>query len=108
VVSIGFTQLSFGSPQQSGAPVAGGFLYGIGFARQIWVSEDWASLRISPWIAPIGFCAPCRWGFSFLTLHAFHFSIYMLKMVAYVTILGLSHQNKSAALSELEPLNYLK
>jgi hypothetical protein len=47
-------------------------------------------------------------GVTFSTLHAFHFSIYMLKMVAYVTILGLSHHNNSAVLSELELLNYLK
>jgi len=32
----------------------------------------------------------------------------MLKMVGYVTILGLYQHNNSAALSDLEPLNYLK
>jgi len=49
-----------------------------------------------------------QWGFSFPPLHASHFSTYMLKMVGYVTILGLYQHNNSAALSDLEPLNYLK
>jgi hypothetical protein len=47
-------------------------------------------------------------GVFFSSLHAFHFSIYMLKMVGYVTILGLSQHNNSAALLDLELLNYLK
>ena len=35
-------------------------------------------------------------------------SLYMLKMVTLVKVLGLSQPNNSAALSDLNPLNYLK
>jgi hypothetical protein len=50
--------------------------------------------------APIGIGSV---GVFFSPLHASHFSIYTLKMVGYVTILGLYQHNNSAALSDLEP-----
>jgi hypothetical protein len=85
------------------------FFIGIQFAWvNQWVSKADSLIHTSFTVCPHQLTSLGRWGFSFPPLHAAHFSIYMLKMVGSVTILGPSQHNNSAALSDLELLNYLK
>ena len=83
------------------APVSGGFFIGIGFA----IVNPWMSMVTALFVPPVQPPSAIldwfgRWGFSFSTLHApYLFDIYMFKMVAYVTIFGLSPRNNSEALS---------